>query len=93
MANLWHWCQRWHSEPFLWALRPSPEMTPGNSQNVGTQDPGEELASYDLYLPRQEIPLSLVGPQCDCHIPLILCGLGGLEQAQCTPRQFSAVHR
>ncbi|KAG8593603.1 hypothetical protein GDO81_000899 [Engystomops pustulosus] len=23
MANLWHWCQRWHSEPFLWALRPS----------------------------------------------------------------------
>ncbi|KAG8538129.1 hypothetical protein GDO81_023255 [Engystomops pustulosus] len=23
LANLWHGCQRWHLEPFLWAPRPS----------------------------------------------------------------------
>ncbi|KAG8571676.1 hypothetical protein GDO81_011748 [Engystomops pustulosus] len=24
VANLWHWCQRWHSEASLWAHRLSP---------------------------------------------------------------------
>ncbi|KAG8566026.1 hypothetical protein GDO81_013066 [Engystomops pustulosus] len=26
VANLWHGCQRWHSEPFLWAPKPSPQF-------------------------------------------------------------------
>ena len=25
VANLWHACQRWHSEPFLWAHAPWPQ--------------------------------------------------------------------